>query len=89
MLERDDPELLGISYSNLFHKRVSPSRRKLAIDRWINGGYAEPLSSRSDIGLATGFEGIEEIGAARPRIEARHCSQPSTIYPPGVVVDVY
>jgi putative transposase len=75
MLEKDHPELplkvqaelLGISYSSLFYKRVAPSVRELAIQRRIDEIYtAHPYYGSRKIAVVL----RPEFGVSRPTIQA-------------------
>jgi len=75
MLEKDHPELslkvqaelLGLSYSSLFYKRVAPSMRELAIRRRIDEIYtAHPYYGSRKIAVVL----HPEFGVSRPTIQA-------------------
>jgi putative transposase len=75
MLEKDHPELslkvqaelLGLSYSSLFYKRVSPSVRELAIKRRIDEIYtAHPYYGSRKIAVLL----RPELGVSRPTVQA-------------------
>ena len=75
MLEKNHPELslkvqaelLGISYSSLFYKRVLPSTRELAIKRRIDQIYtAHPYYGSRKIAVIL----RPELGVSRPTVQA-------------------
>jgi putative transposase len=75
MLEKDHPELslqvqaelLGLSYSSLFYKRVPPSARELAIKRRIDEIYsAHPYYGSRKIAVLL----RPELGVSRPTVQA-------------------
>jgi putative transposase len=75
MLEKGHPELslkvqadlLGLSYSSLFYKRVSPSARELAIKRRIDEIYtAHPYYGSRKIAVLL----HPEFGVSRPTVQA-------------------
>jgi len=75
MLEKNHPELslkvqaelLGISYSSLFYKRVLPSTRELAIKRRIDEIYtAHPYYGSRKIAVIL----RPELGVSRPTVQA-------------------
>ena len=75
MLEKDHPELslkvqaelLGISYSSLFYKKVSPSARELAIKRRMDEIYtAHPYYGSRKIAVIL----HPELGVSRPTVQA-------------------
>jgi putative transposase len=75
MLEKDHPELslkvqaelLGLSYSSLFYKRVPPSVRELAIKRRIDEIYtAHPYYGSRKIAVVL----RPEFGVSRPTVQA-------------------
>jgi len=75
MLEKDHPELslkvqaelLGLSYSSLFYKRVPPSVRELAIKRRIDELYtAHPYYGSRKIAVVL----RPEFGVSRPTVQA-------------------
>src|SRR6266508_1734998 len=82
MLEKDHPELslkvqaelLGISYSSLFYKKVLPSARELAIKRRIDEIYtAHPYYGSRKIAVVL----RPELGISRPTVQA-HMRKMST-----------
>jgi putative transposase len=75
MLEKDHPELslkvqaelLSLSYSSLFYKRVLPAARELAIKRRIDELYtAHPYYGSRKIAVILG----PEFGVSRPTVQA-------------------
>jgi putative transposase len=75
MLEKDHPELslkvqaelLGLSYSSLFYKRMLPSARELAIKRRIDEIYtAHPYYGSRKIAVVL----CPEFGVSRPTVQA-------------------
>ncbi len=99
MLEKDHPELslkvqaalLGLSYSSLFYKPLSPSLRELAIKRRIDEVYtAHPYYGSRKIAVVL----RSEFGVSRPTVQAYmremcisaivpgpHTSQPAPQHP--------